>query len=216
MITSLLRILSIHFWATGSTFLIETISLMLGIYLFWTSNTVNTRKKAWKKKKQAIFYISFQKGQLSHCVFSKNLSETKKTRTLFYFLGNKEGKFKSRSVSQALFWVFDFNKNHLCDTGVFYFTKYQRTKRKQNIQSDATRWILKFTGRLVSVVLHCGRCLTEHSAGWSLCVGFFLLVGFLWCGIPSTKHQSPLKPRYLPSISNKIRQFTGIWNVPRM
>lgn len=97
MITSLLRILSIHFWATGSTFLIETISLMLGIYLFWTSNTVNTRKKVWKKK-QAIFYISFQKGQLSHCVFSQNLSETKKTRSLFYF---QEIKKESSSHDQS-------------------------------------------------------------------------------------------------------------------
>lgn len=130
MITSLLRILSIHFWAAGSTFLIETISLMLGIYLFWTSNTGNTRKKAWKKKNQAIFYISFQKGQLSHCVFSQNLSETKKNKNLVLFSGNKEGKFKSRSVSQALLWVFDFNKKHLCDPGFFLFHQIPTHKKE--------------------------------------------------------------------------------------
>lgn len=163
MITSLSRILSIHFWATGSAFLIETISLMLGIYLFWTSNTVNTRKKSVEKKKQAIFYISFQKGQLSHCVFSKNLSETKKTRTLFYFREIKK-ESSSHDQSPRLSSGSLTATKTICVTQVFfYFTKYQRTKRKQNIQSDAVRWILKLTGRLVSVVLHCGRCSTEHS-----------------------------------------------------
>lgn len=196
MITSLLRILSINVWATGSTFLIETISLMLE-----------------HKKKQVIFCISFQKGQLFHCVFSQNLSETKKTRTLFYFREIKKEVQVTIGLSGSPLGLWLQQKPFVW-YGVFYFTKYQRTKRKQNIQSDATRWILKLTGRLVSVVLHCRRCLTEHSAGWCVCVVF--LVGFLWCGVPSTKHQSPLKPRYLPSLSNKIKQFTGIWNVPHM
>lgn len=177
MITSLLRILSIHFWATGSTFLIETIRLILGIYLFWTSNTVNTRKKKRGKKTSYILYFLSERTTFPLCIQSKSFWN-KENKNLVLFSGNKEGKFKSRSVSQALLWVFDFNKNHLCDTGAFYFTKYQRTKRKQNIQRDATRWILKLTGRLVSVVLHCGRCLTEHSAGWSLCVVFFFVGWF--------------------------------------
>lgn len=104
---------------------------MLGIYLFWTSNTVNTRKKAWKKK-QAVFYISFQKGQLFH-----SLSETKKTRTLFYF---REIKKESSSHDQSLrlsSGALTSAKNVCVTQGFFYFTKYQRTKRKHSKRCNA-------------------------------------------------------------------------------
>lgn len=82
MITSLLRILSINVWATGSTFLIETISLML----------------EHKKKTSYILYFLSERTTFPLCIQSKSFWN-KENKNLVLFSGNKE---RSSSHNRSL------------------------------------------------------------------------------------------------------------------
>lgn len=131
------------------------------MFKFWNSNTEKTKKKFNLK---CPFFLLCISG------------------TLCLKKGNKEMKFKSKSSKKQ-------NKTNVGVHCLFiwYFTS---AKRKETIQSDVTWWVIKST-RLVSVVLHCRRCLTEHWAGWSV---FFVLIPLMLRPISNSQIR---KKRYL-------------------